>query len=126
MGGSSEYGPNLDLVKCYAPSGKLTHLNEVYGLHGYTALTWACDKGYLEIVKCLLAAGADKDKTDMYGSTPLIGAARGGHVETVQLLLSTGADKDKADNIGSTPLIYAADGDHHEIVQLLQQAGLQP
>ena len=123
MGGSSEYGPNLDLVKYYAPSGQLTHLNEVYGLHGYTALTWACDKGYLEIVKCLLAAGADKDKTDMYGSTPLIGAAFEGHVEIVQLLLSAGADKDKTDNDGWTPLSYAANGDHQEIVQLLQPAG---
>ena len=31
---------------------------------GHTALTKACDKGCLEIVKCLLAAGADKEKAD--------------------------------------------------------------
>ena len=72
---------------------------------GIQLLLKACNKGYLEIVKCLLAAGADKDKADNDGSTPLIEAASGGHVEIVQLLLSAGADKDKANNDGETALI---------------------
>ena len=98
MGGSSGDDLNLDVAKYYATRGKLTHLDEVYGHYsGYTALTWACNTGYLEIVKCLLAAGADKDKACNYGYTPLIGAATGGHAETVRLLLSAGADKYKAD-----------------------------
>ena len=127
MGGSSEDELNLDLAKYYATRGKLTHLDEVFGgWFGHTALTKACDKGCLEIVKCLLAAGADKEKADTYGWTPLIRAAGGGHVETVRLLLSAGADKDKADDDGWTPLSYAAIGDHQEIVQLLQPAGPQP
>ena len=66
MGGSSEDEPNLDVAKYYATRGKLTYLDEVYGgYNGGTALTWACNKGCLEIVKCLLAAGADKDKASM-------------------------------------------------------------
>ena len=126
MGGSSEDDLNLDVAKYYATRGKLTHLDEVYGGYsGHTALTKACEKGYLEIVKCLLAAGADKEKANNDGWTPLIWAARGGHVEIVRLLLSAGADKDKANFIGNTALSYAAIGDHQEIVQLLQQAGPQ-
>ena len=35
----------------------------------------------MEIVKCLLAAGADKDKFDNGGWTPMTKAAYWGHVE---------------------------------------------
>ncbi len=117
MGGSiddfDEDEPNLDVAKYYAMRGKLTH----------TALTWACEKGYLKMVKCLLAAGADKDKANNDGNTPLIRAAREGRVEMVQLLLSAGADKDKADSYGYTPWIGAAIWGHVETVQLLPAAG---
>ena len=124
MGGSSEDDLNLDVAKYYATRGKLTHLDEVYGeYNSHTALIKACEKGYLEIVKCLLAAGADKDKANSYGWTPLIRAAGGGHVEIVRLLLSAGADKDKADNNGMTPLIWAANGGHVMTVRLLLAAG---
>ncbi len=122
MGGYDEDDLNLDLTKYYATRGKLTHLDEIY--EG-TAFTKAYEKGYLEIVKCLLAAGADKDKACNYGYTPLIGAATGGHAETVRLLLSAGADKYKADIGDWTALLYATSRGHQEIVQLLQQAGPQ-
>ena len=124
MGGSSEDDVNLDVAKYYATRGKLTYLDEVYGQYpGGTALTKASEKGYLEIVKCLLAAGADKEKAASYGWTLLICAANDGHVEIVRLLLAAGADKDKADNSGYTPLIYAARGGHVEVVRLLLAAG---
>ena len=127
MKGSPKDGLNLDLAKYYATRDKLTHLDKVYGEYpGHTALTKACWEGYLEIVKCLLAAGADKDKACNYGYTPLIGAATGGHAETVRLLLSAGADKYKADIGDWTALLYATSRGHQEIVQLLQPAGPQP
>ena len=133
MGGFSEHDLNLDIAKYYATRGKLAHLDEVFREYsGRTALSKACAKGYLEIVKCLLAAGAGKNKADDYGITPLIDAARGGHVEIVQLLLSAGADKDKANRYGLTPLRWAAGKGHSgenkrktflEIVRLLLSAG---
>ena len=123
MGGSSKDDLNLDLAKYYATRGKLTHLDEVYGQYNsHTALTWACEKGYLEIVKCLLAAGADKDKADNDGYTPLLGAAGEGHVEIVRLLLAAGANKNKATSVGMTALSLATSRGHQEIVQLLQPA----
>ena len=64
MGGRSEDDLNLDLATYYATRGKLTHLEEVFGkvpMECGTALSLACEKGYLEIVKCLLAAGANMD-----------------------------------------------------------------
>ena len=126
MGGSSEDDLNLDVAKYYATRGKLTHLDEVYGGYsGHTALTWACNKGCLEIVRLLLSAGADKEKADNSGETPLIYAARGGCVVTVRLLLAAGANKNKVSSTGNTALSHATSRDHQEIVKLLQPAGPQ-
>ncbi len=118
----------LDLAAYYATRGKLTHLDEaVTGAYpDYTALTWACEEGYLEIVKCLLAAGADKDKAASYEDhTPFMSAVMRDNVETVQLLLDAGADKDKTDLDGRTALSYATSKGYEEIVQLLQPGGPQ-
>ena len=58
MGGLSRDEVNLDMATYYAMRGKLTKLDEnTRGYPGDTALTKACQEGYTEIVKCLLAAG---------------------------------------------------------------------
>ena len=119
MGGYDEDDLNLDLTKYYATRDKLTHLDEI---NEGTAFTKAYEKGYLEIVKCLLAAGADKDKASYGGYTPLIGAAIQGHVEIARLLLAAGAKKNKVTSDGNTALSYATSGGHQDIVQLLQLA----
>ena len=106
MGGFGEEDHyDLHTATYYAERGKLTHLDEVSGYMGYTALAFACDKGDSEMVECLLAAGADTAKAaDLGGWTPLIGAIRKDHMEVVRLLLSAGADTEKADSDGYTPL----------------------
>ena len=75
MGGLSEYDLNLYVATYFATRGKLTHLDKVVDIEGYfeyTALTGACERGCLENIKCLLAAGADKDNSDIEGRTPLL------------------------------------------------------
>jgi ankyrin repeat protein len=118
MGGWSKDDLNLDLATYYATKGKLTHLDEVH--HANQALTKACEKGYLKIVKCSLAAGADKEKAVNDGWTPLIEAADKGHVEIVRVLLAAGTKKDKITAGGKTALSRATSKGHQEIVQLLQ------
>ena len=71
-------------------------------------------------MKCLLAAGADKEKADNGGSIPLIWAATEGHVEIVRLLLAAGAHKNNVTSDGETALSLATSRSHQEIVQLLQ------
>ena len=61
--------------------------------YGATALSFACDRGHLEIVRMLLDAGADINAEDKFYNAPPLGwAVSNGHVEVVELLLKRGAN----------------------------------
>lgn len=63
--------------------------------YGGTALVYACDKEYPEIVKLLLEHGADpKSKNNFYGFPPIAWAAQKGNVEIANLLIDKGAEAD--------------------------------
>ena len=56
-----------------------------------TALSFAADRGHVEIVKLLLERGADPDTMDsFYHQSAIGGAARKGHVEVVLMMLERG------------------------------------
>lgn len=68
-------------------AGINTHSNEFKE----SALTLACYKGHLDMVRFLLLAGADQEhKTDEM-HTALMEASMDGHVEVARLLLDSGA-----------------------------------
>ena len=75
---------------------------------GGTALHGCACNGHVEVARCLLAAGADKDLADNDGRSPLHGAVWYGHVEVARCLLEAGADKDKTDHHGDSPVHVAA------------------
>ena len=97
-----------DLAEYFADRGKLVAADLDVEHAEWTALTKASIKGYLDIVKALLAAGADKDTYGGCGSTPLIWAATQGHLKVLQVLVKAGAKVDKADKCGDTTLMRAA------------------
>jgi ankyrin repeat protein len=118
--------------------------------YGATALSYAADKGHLDVVKLLLARGAEVDPEDsFYHSTPITWAGYNGHVEVVKALLEAGADAGSAVMMainrgkgevvravatsGKVPLeslsgalAMAQTAGKPEIVKLLEEAGVKP
>ena len=90
----------------------------------YNAKLLKCaSSGDTELVRLLIAAGANVNKEDGYGRTPLYEAAFKGHTECVKLLLAApGIDVNKANKDGETPLYWAAYNGHSECVRLLLAA----
>ncbi|AMV37820.1 ankyrin repeat domain-containing protein [Planctomyces sp. SH-PL62] len=70
------------------------------------SLQIAAGRGHLEIVKLLLAAGADVDHADRDGFTPTTSAARAGKWRVVKLLAEQGADFSILDGYGRSGLDY--------------------
>ena len=69
--------------------------------YGATALSFACDKGHLDVVRYLVENGADVNVTDsFYEFNPLGWALFAEHDEIVKLLLEKGAEG--ADGVLST------------------------
>ena len=86
MGGFDMKELNLDTATYYATRGKLTNLDEFVEIKynpNHSALSIACRDGRLEMVKCLLSAGADIEKANGKGLTPLVSAAVNVSVEVV-------------------------------------------
>ncbi len=86
----------------------------------------AIHQGHDQIVKLLLAAGANPDKVNAWGQTPLHEAREKDFVQIMQLLLSGGADPNKGDSDGRTPLFNAALYGQDRIVKLLLDSGADP
>jgi ankyrin repeat protein len=65
--------------------------------YGATALSYACDKGHVEVVRLLVERGADVNVKDtFYGEVPLGWALSHGHVQVVKLLLDKAAGIERA------------------------------
>lgn len=91
---------------------------------GSTALMWASSEGHLEIVRALLAAGADVNAERRDGLTALIFASTNGYFEIVQDLLTAGADVNaRTRQFSNTALKVASRNGHQDVIQLLKKAG---
>uniref|UniRef100_A0A452S828 KN motif and ankyrin repeat domains 1 n=1 Tax=Ursus americanus TaxID=9643 RepID=A0A452S828_URSAM len=87
---------------------------------GQTALMLAVSHGRIDMVRGLLACGADVNIQDDEGSTALMCASEHGHVEIVKLLLAQpGCNGHLEDNDGSTALSIALEAGHKDIAVLL-------
>ena len=123
---------------------------------GRTALHEAAELGHLDLVKLLLARGADIDARDRDGKTPLLRAAyddcitalinsgadihikdnknktilhcacENGQLNIVNILLAHNMNPDERDELGETPLMYAVRYSHTACVLALLDHGANP
>mmetsp|Transcript_56010 Transcript_56010/g.67235 ORF Transcript_56010/g.67235 Transcript_56010/m.67235 type:complete len:249 (+) Transcript_56010:281-1027(+) len=95
-----------------------------YG-HGTTLspLLLATKNRHLDIIKVLLAHGADVEGTNEIGRTPLLLACENGSYEIAVALIENGANVNASDNRGNIGLHICASGNFHEIARLLLEHG---
>ena len=91
---------------------------------GSTALMHASALGHLEVVKLLVAAGADSRLKDADGQSPLVHAANSGSTRTVQHLLEhSNADPNDSVGQGVPLLVHAMASGAEALSELLLRAG---
>ncbi|KAK2002120.1 hypothetical protein LX36DRAFT_652618 [Colletotrichum falcatum] len=86
---------------------------------GRTALSWAAQQGWPEVVKAAISIGSVIDSEDKRGRTPLSYAAGHGRVDVVRILLKSGALPTLSDLHRRTPLLHAASGGHLPVMRAL-------
>ncbi|MGZ3100430.1 ankyrin repeat domain-containing protein [Streptomyces sp. H62] len=93
-----------------------------------SALDLASQENHADVVRVLLAAGADTaaHAGPYHDLTPLTCAAMVGSTDAVAALLDAGVSMGAQDRIPYTPLVVAASGNHVGTVALLLDRGADP
>ena len=91
---------------------------------GMTPLFLAAEKGRMDVLKLLLAAGADLTVAgEKYGNLPVHQACFGGQTEAALALLDAGDFLEARNKAGFTPLLVAARGGYDDLVLTLLERG---
>ena len=91
---------------------------------GMTALHWAARRGETDMVRMLIAAGANVRATTRLGNyTPLLVASETGHAAAIELLVAAGADIKGTTAGGVTPLMLASASGQVDAVKALLARG---
>lgn len=116
---------NTASVRALLSSADKAAVNEP-GRDGMTALLWAVQSNDLDLVRRLLAAGADPNIGNRYGITPLWLAATNRNPDLTALLLKNGADATAKLPHGETALMAAGRSGDAKSIKLLIDAGSDP
>jgi ankyrin repeat protein len=100
-------------------------LKETKGL-SLTALMLAVATGKADLVKLLLAEGANVRGKNEFNSTPLMmSASQFGNIAVVRLLLEAGADVNAKEDDGDNALLMASAAGRYDIILVLLEAGAE-
>ena len=91
---------------------------------GCSAWIYACDRGYLDMMRLLLNRGADLNAVDVKGESPLRAATL--HPEALMMLLDHGADPNCIISNGSTALLVVASFQRSQSLTVLLEHGADP
>jgi ankyrin repeat protein len=117
---NAAYLGNLEIVDILLKKGAVS-LNEG-NFRGQTPLHFACERGYLEVAKRLLDAGADIEARDMVGRTPLMTTGISKNIRIAKNLIKKGSDINAVAKRGPatyTTLTVAAMYGFKDLVDLL-------
>ena len=89
--------------------------------HGYSALATAVYFGHYNVVRVLVAFGADYDVLIQKGATLLIVAAMQGHAEIGEYLISLGVPIEVVDGDGDSAMPVAKKLGHEKFVAMLEK-----
>ena len=109
----------------YAVKGKQIDIN-AKNSKGHTGLHLASERGKLDVVECLVEAGADLEAKSSSGRTALRVTAVKGRTAIASYLISKGANVNEKDTKGTSPLAAAATGGHSGMVECLLKNGAEP
>ncbi|KAK4462623.1 ankyrin repeat-containing domain protein [Cladorrhinum samala] len=118
------YSPTIDIeiIKLLLSADELGITARDF--QGRTALSWAAEESRLDIVKVLVAEGADTSLADYDGVPPLLYASKAGKDDIAEFLLSVGHSSLAArDLTGRTALSWAAERSTLDFVKLLAAEG---
>lgn len=88
------------------------------------AVTEAAEPVRDELMRLLLARGAEVNQVDAKGQTALMGAAERGYVEALRRLIESNADLDAQDFLGQTALLRAKGQGHQRAIALLKASSI--
>jgi uncharacterized protein len=89
---------------------------------GFTAMTFALEKGNAEIIAALVEAGCDVNTRTRAGITPLMWAARI-RPEMIRPIVAAGADLNMKSSSGYTALRYAMEAQQAQAIAVLTECG---
>ncbi len=118
-----------DAERAIAAGADLNAADSVGEDFGKTPVALACEHQRVDVLKLLIAAGANVDTNPdeivptMNNDSPIHLAAESGHAPCVRLLLESGATPELRNENGETPLLLALHEDHSDVVATLVEFG---
>ncbi len=114
---------DVDIISKMIPKTKNLEVKERGNPNKETAMHLAITTGQTNVLKMLIAAGADIEIETAHKVTPLLMAAASANTDAAKMLIDAGADINHRDEIGSTAVFLAALSGSKEIVKALIKKG---